>query len=116
MLKLAFPPATIEALRYERLHHPHPRVQLKMEALYLKSQGLAEETIQCLCVISKATYDRYLQEFGMLWCVQPANACMCWRRSTQPRVSSSLSNTCLGGGPITPILCHTLTRGKRYGV
>jgi hypothetical protein len=30
MLKLAFTPEVIEALRHERFHHPHPYVQLKM--------------------------------------------------------------------------------------
>jgi transposase len=63
MLKLAFTPAVIEALRHERFHHPHPYVQLKMEVLYLKSQGLPGEQIQRLCAISKATYYRYLQEY-----------------------------------------------------
>jgi transposase len=63
MLKLAFTPAVIESLRYERFHHPHPRVQLKMETLYLHSQGLPAEQIQRLCVISKATYYRYLNEY-----------------------------------------------------
>jgi len=28
MLKLAFTPEVIEALRRERFHHPHPHVQL----------------------------------------------------------------------------------------
>lgn len=63
MLKLAFTPEIIEALRHERFHHPHPRVQRKMEALYLKSQGLSGAEIQRLCAISKATYSRYLQEY-----------------------------------------------------
>lgn len=63
MLTLAFTPEVITALRSERLHHPHPQVQLKMEGLYLKSQGLPGEQIQRLCAISKATYYRYLQEY-----------------------------------------------------
>jgi len=40
MLKLSFSDHDIDRLHYERFHHPHPRVQLTMEALYLKSQGL----------------------------------------------------------------------------
>ena len=63
MLKLAFTPEVIAALRHERFHHPHPQVQLKMEVLYLKSQGLPGEHIQRLCTLSKATYYRYLQEY-----------------------------------------------------
>jgi transposase len=34
-----------------------------MEALYLKSQGVANEAILRLCAISKATYHRYLKEY-----------------------------------------------------
>ena len=65
MLKLQFTPEVIEALRHERFHHPHPHVQLKMEVLYLKSQGLPSTQIQQLCALSKATYYRYLEEYRM---------------------------------------------------
>ena len=40
MLQLAFSEADKQALHYERYHHPHPRVQQRMEALWLKSQGV----------------------------------------------------------------------------
>ena len=43
MDKIEFTTTEREALHYWRFHHPHPRVQLKMEALSLKSQGLAPE-------------------------------------------------------------------------
>jgi hypothetical protein len=33
MLKLDFSTQDQEALLYERYHHPHPRVQRKMEAM-----------------------------------------------------------------------------------
>ena len=46
MLKLECTPEVREALRHERFHHPYPHVQLKMEVLYLKSQGLPGEQIQ----------------------------------------------------------------------
>ena len=39
MIKIEFTQGAIQALNYERYHHPHPRVQRKMEALWLKSQG-----------------------------------------------------------------------------
>ena len=45
MIKLTFSVADIEALHDQRFDHPHPRVQRKMEALYLKSQGLAHGQI-----------------------------------------------------------------------
>ena len=63
MLKLEFTPEVSKAIRHERFYHPHPHVQLKMEVLYLKSQGLPGEQIQRLCAISKATYYRYLEEY-----------------------------------------------------
>jgi transposase len=52
-----------QALQYWRFHHPHPRVQRKMEALYLKSQGLAPEDVCRLCGISKTTFYRYLHTY-----------------------------------------------------
>jgi transposase len=63
MDKIEFTTTEREALHYWRFHHPHPRVQLKMEALYLKSQGLAPEDIRRLCAISKPTFYRYLHEY-----------------------------------------------------
>jgi hypothetical protein len=40
MLQLEFTETEKQALHYERFNHPHPRVQLKMEVLWLKSQNL----------------------------------------------------------------------------
>ena len=63
MDKVEFTTTESEALRYWRFHHPHPRVQRKMEALYLKSQGLAPEDICRLCSIAKPTFYRYLHTY-----------------------------------------------------
>jgi transposase len=63
MDKVEFTTTEREALSYWRFHHPHPRVQRKMEALYLKSQGLAPEDICRLCAISKTTFYRYLHTY-----------------------------------------------------
>ena len=53
-----------EALNYERYHHPHPQVQRKMEAVYLKSQGLSHQQIQQLCRIrSRTTLSGYLRQY-----------------------------------------------------
>jgi len=60
MLKLEYGRETIEALRYWRFHHPHPLVQLKMEVVLLRSQGVLNKQIQHICGISKATLYRYL--------------------------------------------------------
>jgi hypothetical protein len=45
MIKLDFTDAEKAALEYERYHHPHPRVQRKMEALWLKSQQVPHRQI-----------------------------------------------------------------------
>jgi transposase len=63
MLKLECSTEAVEALRYWRFHHPHPLVQLKMEVVLLRSQGVPNEQIQHLCGISKATLYRYLHAY-----------------------------------------------------
>jgi len=52
-----------EALQYWRFHHPHPRVQRKMEALYLKSQGVATAEVCRLGGISQSTWYRYRRAY-----------------------------------------------------
>ena len=61
MLKISFGEADIEALRYGRFQHPAPRVQVRMEALYLRSHKVANGEILRLCGISKASFHRSLQ-------------------------------------------------------
>jgi transposase len=63
VLDLTFTAEDIETLRTQRFAHPHPLVQLKMEAVFLRSQGLRQEEILRICDISKATYYRYLNEY-----------------------------------------------------
>ena len=53
----------IEALHYERYHHPHPKVQRKMEALWLKSQGLPHKQITRLTGIFPNTFRVYLRQY-----------------------------------------------------
>src|SRR5262245_37327996 len=53
-----------EAIRHERYHHPHPRVQRKMEVLWLKSQGLTHQEIAHLADVSPRSVQRYLDEFA----------------------------------------------------
>ena len=55
MLKLDFTTEQIQALKFERFHHPHSRVQRKMEALFLKSQNLPHSLICELVGISANT-------------------------------------------------------------
>jgi transposase len=63
MIKIEFTAEEIDALEYERYHHPDPKVQKKMEVLYLKSQALAHQEIRRLCRISKTTLTTYLKQY-----------------------------------------------------
>ena len=63
MIKIEFTEETIQVLNYERYHYPHPRVQRKMEALWLKSQGLSHKKIAQLTGISVDTLTDYLQDY-----------------------------------------------------
>ena len=45
MIEIEFTEEAIDELRYQRFNHPHPRVQRKMEALLLKSDGLPHHQI-----------------------------------------------------------------------
>ena len=61
MDKIEFTTAEKEMLHYWRLHHPHPRVQRKMEALSLQSRGLPPAESCRLWGISPPTFSRYLR-------------------------------------------------------
>jgi len=63
MIEIEFTPEEIDALEYERYHHPDPKVQRKMEALYLKSQGIEHQEICRLVRISKPTLVTYLKQY-----------------------------------------------------
>ena len=64
MIKLTFSPQEIDALHYERFHHPHPRVRIKMEVLFLKSQGMSHSAIIRHTKISPNTLRNYLREYA----------------------------------------------------
>ena len=63
MVKIEFTEEEMQALNYERYHHPHPRVQRKMEALWLKSQKVRHKEICRLTGISSNTLRRYLRKY-----------------------------------------------------
>ena len=63
MLRITFREADLDALRYWRFQHPDPRMQRRMEALYVRSQGVANGDILRLCSISKASFHRYLHAY-----------------------------------------------------
>jgi len=63
MIKIEFSDSDMAALSYERYHHPHPFVQRKMEALWLKSKGLAHKDICRLMDICSTTLTDYLRDY-----------------------------------------------------
>lgn len=64
MRHFTFTSEDLDAIRHERYHHPHPRVQQKMEVLWLKSQGFTHEDIALLAGVSRRSVQRYLDEFA----------------------------------------------------
>src|SRR3954451_19193500 len=50
-------------LAHDRYHHPDPRVQRKMEVLWLKSHGLDHGAIATYADVSRRTVQRYLDEY-----------------------------------------------------
>jgi transposase len=63
MISITFRETDIEALRYWRFHHPDPRIQVRMEAIYLRSQRVANGDIPRLCGISNASFHRSLHAY-----------------------------------------------------
>ena len=53
----------VAAIRHDRYYYPHPRVQRKMEVLWLKRQGFTHEDIARLADVSPRSVQRYLDEF-----------------------------------------------------
>ena len=51
------------ALAHDRYYHPGPRVQRKMEVLWLKSHGLGHDAIADYADVSRRTVQRYLEEY-----------------------------------------------------
>src|SRR5664279_3422307 len=63
MICLSFTATDRTALEAERYLYSHPKVQRKLEAVYLKSLGLPHHLICRICQISKPTLVRYLRVF-----------------------------------------------------
>lgn len=63
MINIEFSAKAMQVLEHERYHHPHPRVQRKIEALWLKSQNVPHKDISSLTGISATTLWRYLRDY-----------------------------------------------------
>src|SRR5947207_5725221 len=62
MRAFLFSDEDLKAIDTDRYHHPHPHVQRKMEALWLKSHGLPHQQIADLTGVSLRTVQRYLDD------------------------------------------------------
>src|SRR4051794_33154045 len=90
MRTITFSAEDLRALAHERYHHPDPRVQRKMEVLWLKSHRLPHDAIAAYADVSRRTLQRYLDEYlegGLPRRAPP-------RRTVQRSLDESL-----GGGP-----------------
>src|SRR5688500_4528807 len=63
MRRFTFNQDILDQIHHDRYHHPHPRVQQKMEVLWLKSKGLTHAAIADLASVSPRSVQRYLDEF-----------------------------------------------------
>jgi len=63
MREFTFSEEIVAEIRHDRYHHPHPRVQRKMEVLWLKSRGLTHADIAEFADVSPRSVQRYLDEF-----------------------------------------------------
>jgi transposase len=63
MRTFTFSEEVLAEIRHDRYHHPHPRVQRKMEVLWLKSQGLTHAEIARLADVAPRSVQRYLDDF-----------------------------------------------------
>jgi transposase len=63
MIRLSFTEEEMKELEYYRYHHPHPRVQKKMEVLLLKGKGLSNEQIAHCAGICENTMRSYFKDY-----------------------------------------------------
>src|SRR3954454_12797033 len=82
MRAVTFPEADVEAIQHERYHHPEPRVQRKMEVLWLKHQGLTHERIAVLAGGSRSSVQRCLDDY-LAGGLEQVRRCRC-RGSASP--------------------------------
>jgi transposase len=62
-MQIEFSAQERQALDHERYHHPHPRVQRKMEVVWLKSLGKEAPEISQIANVSITTVYRYLASY-----------------------------------------------------
>jgi transposase len=63
MRTITFTPEDLRDLAHDRYHYPDPRVQRKMEVLWLKSHNLSHDAIATYADVSRRTVQRYLDQY-----------------------------------------------------
>ena len=63
MIKILFTDDDKSELEQERYNYPHPRVQRKIESVYLKSMNVSPGEICRLCNISRPAFAKYLRAY-----------------------------------------------------
>lgn len=63
MVSVQFTEEDRQALNFERFHYPDPRVQQKMEVVWLVSQGLSRTEVARLAGVSVRTVRRYIKRY-----------------------------------------------------
>lgn len=63
MREFTFGDEQLAQIRHDRVRHPHPRVQQKMNVLWLKAKGLTHDRIADLADTSVRTVQRVLTEY-----------------------------------------------------
>ena len=68
MEKVNISESEMENLKYERFNHPHPRVQLKMEVVYLQGLNCLSDDLICkisdICDNTRRSYLKQYREGG----------------------------------------------------
>src|SRR3954468_2973430 len=70
------------ALAHYRYHHPEPRVQRKIEVLWLKSHGLGHDRIAAYAGVSRRTVQRHLDDY-----LEGGLERLCRGRRSRPRAA-----------------------------
>ena len=63
MTNISFDQSAIDTLYEGFTNHTHPQMRLRMQMVYLKSQGLTHTLICEICRVSRPTLSRYLKEY-----------------------------------------------------
>jgi transposase len=63
MIKIDFTDSERQLLKHERYNHPHPRVMLKMDVVYLKSLGIDNTQVCLITGVCGNTMREYLKQY-----------------------------------------------------